>query len=47
MPHSERVLVVDDNGTSRRKIAMAVKNLGFDWVEADSGEAALAFLEGQ
>jgi CheY-like chemotaxis protein len=38
-------LVVDDNGTSRRKIAMAVKNLGFDWVEADSGEAALAFLE--
>jgi CheY-like chemotaxis protein len=43
--HSERVLVVDDNGTSRRKIAMAVKNLGFDWVEADSGEAALAFLE--
>jgi CheY-like chemotaxis protein len=45
MPHSERVLVVDDNGTSRRKIAMAVKNLGFDWVEADSGEAALAFLE--
>jgi CheY-like chemotaxis protein len=44
MPQSERVLVVDDNGTSRRKIAMAVKNLGFDWVEADSGEAALAFL---
>jgi CheY-like chemotaxis protein len=43
--HSERVLVVDDNGTSRRKIAMAVKNLGFDWIEADSGEAALAFLE--
>jgi CheY-like chemotaxis protein len=45
MPHSERVLVVDDSGTSRRKIAMSVKNLGLDWVEADSGEAALAFLK--
>jgi CheY-like chemotaxis protein len=45
VPHSERVLVVDDSATSRRKIAMAVKNLGFDWEEADSGEAALAFLK--
>jgi CheY-like chemotaxis protein/drug/metabolite transporter (DMT)-like permease len=45
MSHPERVLVVDDNATSRRKMAMAVKKLGREWVEADSGEAALAFLK--
>jgi CheY-like chemotaxis protein len=45
MSHPERVLVVDDNATSRRKMAMAVKKLGRTWVEADSGEAALAFLK--
>lgn len=40
-----RVLVVDDDGMSRRKLSMAIRNLGFEWVEADSGEAALAFLK--
>ena len=43
---SSRVLVVDDNTMSRRKIAMAVKNLGHEWIEIDSGEAALDFLRG-
>ena len=41
-----RVLVVDDNTMSRRKIAMAVRNLGYEWIEIDSGEAALDFLRG-
>lgn len=42
-----RVLVVDDSSMSRKKMAMAVKNLGHEWVEADSGEAALAILKDQ
>jgi len=41
-----RVLVVDDSTMSRRKIAMAIKNLGHEWIEVDSGEAALDFLGG-
>ena len=41
---SSHVLVVDDSTMSRRKIAMAVKNLGHTWTEVDSGEAALDFL---
>ena len=45
-PPSSRVLVVDDNTMSRRKIAMAVRNLGHHWIEIDSGEAALDFLQG-
>ncbi|WP_431298612.1 response regulator [Tabrizicola sp. BL-A-41-H6] len=40
------MLVVDDNTMSRRKIAMAVRNLGHEWIEVDSGEAALDFLRG-
>jgi len=42
-----KVLVVDDNATSRRKMAMAVKRLGHDWVEAAGGEEALALLKDQ
>lgn len=42
-----RVLVVDDNATSRRKMAMAVRKLGHDWVEAAGGEEALALLRQQ
>ena len=38
------MLVVDDSTMSRRKTAMAVKNLGHKWTEVDSGEAALDFL---
>lgn len=39
------ILVVDDSTTSRRKMAIAVRNLGHDRViEAPSGEAALAVL---
>ena len=41
------VLVVDDSALSRRKMAMAVKNLGHRSIEADSGEAALATLRAQ
>jgi DNA-binding response OmpR family regulator/drug/metabolite transporter (DMT)-like permease len=45
MSAPERVLIVDDQGLSRRKMAMAVKHLGREWIEADSGEAALAILQ--
>ena len=45
MPSTPRVLVVDDSAVGRRKMAMAVRNLGHDWIEADSGEAALALLK--
>ena len=41
---NSHVLVVDDSALSRRKIAMAVRNLGHEWTELDSGEAALDFL---
>ncbi len=44
---SALVLVVDDNMTSRRKIGMAVRNLGLKWVEVDSGEGAINFLRGE
>ena len=44
---SGRVLVVDDNATSRRKMAMAVRKLGHEWVEAPGGEEALALLKQQ
>ncbi len=44
---SGRVLVVDDNATSRRQMAMAVRKLGHDWVEAAGGEEALALLKQQ
>jgi len=42
-----RVLIVDDNAMSRRKMAMAVKNLGDVSVEAESGETALEILGAQ
>lgn len=41
---NSQVLVVDDSVLSRRKIAMAVRNLGHEWTEVDNGEAALDFL---
>ncbi len=42
---SGSILVVDDSTMSRRKMAMAVRNLGHDYViEAEGGEAALAVL---
>jgi PAS domain S-box-containing protein len=46
MPTVTNVLIVDDNGFSRRKIAMAVRNLGHEWTEIDNGESALDFLRG-
>lgn len=42
---TSRVLVVDDSAVSRRKMAMAARNLGHEWIEADSGEAALSVLK--
>ena len=45
MQSTSRVLVVDDSAVSRRKMAMAIRNLGYEWIEADSGEAALSFLK--
>ena len=47
MPAPARVLVVDDSALSRRKMATAVKNLGHDFIEAESGETALAILGAQ
>lgn len=47
MSQTSRVLVVDDDRVSRRKLALSVKHLGLDWIEADSGEAALALLKEQ
>jgi len=44
MPATARVLIVDDSALSRRKMAMAVRNLGHEWTEIDNGEAALDFL---
>ena len=43
---SSRILIVDDSTMSRRKMALALRKHGHDRViEADSGEAALAFLK--
>lgn len=44
-PPQSLVLVVDDNTMSRRKMSMAVRNLGHEWIEADSGEVALEILK--
>ncbi|PWK59243.1 response regulator [Roseicyclus mahoneyensis] len=41
-----RVLVVDDSASSRRKLVLALRNLGHDATEAASGEAALAQMAG-
>ncbi|MBC2834037.1 response regulator [Paragemmobacter straminiformis] len=41
---NSHVLVVDDSAGSRRKMAMAVRNLGHHWTEMPDGEAALEFL---
>jgi CheY-like chemotaxis protein len=41
---SGQVLVVDDNRMSRRKLFLALQSLGHHSVEAESGEAAFAFL---
>lgn len=40
-----RVLVVDDDRTSRRKIALALRHIGHECAEVDGGEAALAYLK--
>jgi len=42
-----RVLIIDDNAMSRRKLAMAVRKLGHEWAEASGGEAGLALLKTQ
>lgn len=39
-----RVLLVDDDSTLRRVLRLALTGLGFQIVEAGSGEAALALL---
>lgn len=41
-----RVLVVDDSATSRRRLVLALRNLGHEAAEADSGEAALSQMAG-
>jgi PleD family two-component response regulator len=41
-----RVLVVDDSASSRRKLVLALRNLGHEATEAASGEAALAQMAG-
>ncbi len=38
------ILVVDDNRLSRQKMALSVKALGYDWVEAEGGQEALDLL---
>lgn len=45
MRSTSRVLVVDDSAVGRRKMALAIRNLGHEWIEVDSGEKALAFLK--
>ena len=42
---SPRVLVVDDVDDLRRLIAIALRRGGFDVLEADSGEAAMAIIQ--
>ncbi len=44
-PHAGRVLVVDDMADTRRLVASALTREGFEVVQADSGEAALASVE--
>lgn len=41
---NSHVLVVDDSLLSRRKMAMAVRNLGHDWTEMAEGASALEFM---
>jgi len=41
---SGQVLVVDDSKMSRRKLVLALRNLGYASIEAESGAAALALL---
>lgn len=38
------ILIVDDNRLSRQKIALAVRALGYDWTEAESGQRALELM---
>ena len=38
------VLVVDDDGATRRLVAFALRRGGFDVIEAETGEAALEFV---
>jgi CheY-like chemotaxis protein/drug/metabolite transporter (DMT)-like permease len=41
-----RVLVVDDSASSRRKLVLALRSLGHEAAEADSGEVALSKMAG-
>jgi EAL domain-containing protein (putative c-di-GMP-specific phosphodiesterase class I)/DNA-binding response OmpR family regulator len=42
-----RVLVVDDDDAIRRLVSISLRRAGFDVLEAASGEAALAVIEGK
>lgn len=42
---SKTVLVVDDSSTVRQQVALALKQAGFDIVEAADGREAIAALE--
>lgn len=42
---SKTVLVVDDSSTVRQQVALALKQAGFDIVEAADGREAIATLE--
>ena len=44
---SEKILVVEDDARVRKVSARRLKSLGYDVVEAESGDAAMALLENQ
>lgn len=41
-----RILAVDDSASSRRKLVLALRHLGHESIEADSGEAAVEQMAG-
>ena len=44
MPGQAAILVVDDDGATRRLVAFALRRGGFEVLEAETGEAALAVV---